>query len=137
LRRLSAHAFVKFDLDGLEQIAFGSNRDRHCEQSEAIQGNVARPTAPGSPRRHSPSKDGRLLTPYGFLAMTIPTIRSLLQLPDANFPYADFAVKHFPDNTARRSLFDHQRKTLLSCFFCIEVATARRRSIHTKNVGDG
>jgi hypothetical protein len=28
-------------------------------------GNVGRLTIPGSPRRHSPSKDGRLSTPYG------------------------------------------------------------------------
>ena len=32
---------------------------------EAIQGNVARPATPGSPRRHSPSRDGRLSTPCG------------------------------------------------------------------------
>jgi hypothetical protein len=29
----------------LESIAYASNRDRHCERSEAIQGNVGRPTA--------------------------------------------------------------------------------------------
>jgi hypothetical protein len=28
-----------------KQIASGSNGDRHCERSEAIQGNVGRPTA--------------------------------------------------------------------------------------------
>src|ERR1700722_874614 len=28
---------------GVGQIVFGSNRDRHCERSEAIQGNVGRP----------------------------------------------------------------------------------------------
>jgi hypothetical protein len=44
----------------------------------AIQGNVVRPAAPGSPRRHSPSKDGRLSTPYGFLAVTISSERSTL-----------------------------------------------------------
>jgi hypothetical protein len=31
----------------VEQVAFGSNRDRHCEQSEAIQGNVGRPRSLG------------------------------------------------------------------------------------------
>jgi hypothetical protein len=41
----------------LEQIAFGLNRNRHCERSEAIQGNVARPATPGSPRRFAPRDD--------------------------------------------------------------------------------
>jgi G3E family GTPase len=38
---------------GLEQ----SNHNRHCERSEAIQGNVARPETPGSPRRFAPRDD--------------------------------------------------------------------------------
>jgi hypothetical protein len=57
-------------------------------------------------------------------------------LPDAKFPYADFAVKHFPDNTARRSLFDHQRKTRARVFY-IGMAMAQRPSMDTKNAGDG
>jgi hypothetical protein len=36
-RRAEEAIFLR---DELEQIAFGSNRDRHCERSEAIQGNV-------------------------------------------------------------------------------------------------
>jgi hypothetical protein len=47
------------------QVAFGSNRNRHCERSEAIQGNVGRP---------------RFLDCFvaALLAMTIPSERSTL-----------------------------------------------------------
>jgi hypothetical protein len=61
-----------------KQIAFGWNRDCHRERKRSDLGKAGRSTIPGSPRRHSPSKDGRLSTPYGFLAMTIPYERSAL-----------------------------------------------------------
>jgi uncharacterized protein related to proFAR isomerase len=41
--------------DDLEHDAISSNQRRHCERSEAIQGNVERHGTLGSPRRHSPS----------------------------------------------------------------------------------
>jgi hypothetical protein len=37
----------------------------HREGSEAVQRNAGRAMFFGSPRRHNPSKDGRLSTPYG------------------------------------------------------------------------
>ena len=40
---------------GLVEIAFGPQGDRHCERSEAIQGE--RPAAPGSPRRFARRDD--------------------------------------------------------------------------------
>ena len=46
----------------LEQIALGSNHHRHCERSEAIQGNVGRPATPGSPRRFAPRDDDSIRT---------------------------------------------------------------------------
>src|SRR3984957_8687682 len=53
--------------EGLGQIVFGSNRDRHCERSEAIQGNVGRP---------------RSLDCFvaALLAMTIPSERCTLRV---------------------------------------------------------
>jgi hypothetical protein len=53
----------------------------HREGSQAVQGDAGRAMFFGSPRRHSPSKDGRLSTPYGGLATTrlppprLPTAR--------------------------------------------------------------
>src|SRR6185312_11122488 len=38
--------------------AVRSNQNRHCERSEAIQGNAGQPTIPGSPRRFAPRDDG-------------------------------------------------------------------------------
>ena len=45
--------------------ALGRTTGVNCERNEAIQGNIERLATPGSPRRRSPSKDGRLSTPCG------------------------------------------------------------------------
>ena len=43
--------------DGLARAAFSRQHSRHCERSEAIQGNVGSLTLPGSPRRFAPRDD--------------------------------------------------------------------------------
>ena len=50
--------FMECSADAPEHDAMGSNQARHCERSEAIQGNVACPAAPGSPRRPGPRPGG-------------------------------------------------------------------------------
>src|ERR1700733_13412167 len=51
----------------LTSVVIGRNHRRHCERSEAIQGNVGRPCDSGSPRRFTPRDDGSMLARRGFL----------------------------------------------------------------------
>jgi hypothetical protein len=57
--------------------------------------------------------------------------------PEANFPYAEFAVKTFPVTISCRFLFDRSAKDFGARGFCIEMAMTQRRSLPTKNAGDG
>jgi hypothetical protein len=52
----------------LEHDAIGSKRGRHCERSEAIQGNVGVQATPGSPRRFAPRDDDSIQMQFALAA---------------------------------------------------------------------
>jgi hypothetical protein len=52
----------------LSRDAIWPNQGRHCERSEAIQGNVGRRATPGSPRRFAPRDDDSIRTQFSLAA---------------------------------------------------------------------
>jgi hydroxymethylpyrimidine/phosphomethylpyrimidine kinase len=83
--------------EALEHGAFRRRHNRHRERSDAIQGNVGRPTTPGSPRHFAPRDDDSALTRH-VLGGTSP------QPSPASGRGGEFLLPHAGEGGAKRRI---------------------------------